>query len=561
MKHSKTITPTVLAWMFPILLIIPNIALAITEYVSPLVKMTDIILPLGVYMFIVSLSSKLGRTVLLFLPIIILAAFQVVLLYLYGESIIAIDMFLNVATTNVSEVTELLSNLGIAIATVLIFYLPPLIWSVILVRKHYRCPEPVLKNIRRAGMVLVIAGLVLLSSCYLSGHRFAMRRDIFPVNVIANLIEAGVRTTRTQNYHATSAEYTFSAKQTHGGNAKEVYVFVIGETSRADNWQLFGYDRETTPQLSKRSDIVSFPYTLSESNTTHKSVPMLLSELVASDFGDSIYTVKGIPEAFNEAGFHTAFFSNQQRNHSFIDFFALQADETVFVKDSKPMAKDRDLLPLLKEFVSDTTANRLFAVLHTYGSHFNYRERYDSEFSRYKPDNASEANSENKQALINAYDNSIRYTDKFLDEVISVIDSLNVAAAVVYTSDHGEDIFDDERGRFLHASPTPTFTQIHVPFLIWTSETYNRHYPDKLNNARANAGQQVSSSRSAFNTILSLAGISSPKLDSNADLCSPAYAEPTRLYLNDYNQGVSLRDAGFRKQDFKRAEMENISTL
>lgn len=561
MKHSKITAHQFLAWIFPILLIIPNIALAITEYVSPLVKVTDIVLPLGIYIFLISFSAKIGRTILLFLPIIILAAFQIVLLHLYGESIISIDMFLNVATTNVSEVTELLSNLSIAIVSVLIFYLPPLIWAIVLMRIHYRCPKPILKNIRRTGLGLSITGLVLLSSCYLSGCRFSMRRDIFPVNVIANLIDACIRTTRTQNYHDTSAAYTFSAIPTHEGDAKEVYVLVIGETSRADNWQLFGYDRETTPLLSKRSNIVAFPYSLSESNTTHKSVPMLMSELVASDFGDSIYTVKGIPEAFNEAGFHTAFFSNQQRNHSFIDFFALQAGETVFVKDKMPMAKDRDLLPLLNAFVRDTPGNRLFVILHAYGSHFNYRERYDSNFSHYIPDDASEANSDNRQTLINAYDNSIRYTDMFLDEVISAIDSLGIPAAMVYTSDHGEDIFDDERGRFLHASPTPTFTQIHVPLMIWTSESYNKAYPTMMDNAITNSGRQVSSSRSVFNTLLSLAGILSPKLDRSADLCSPTYTEPARLYLNDYNKGVTLSDAGFKKQDFKRAETENISTL
>lgn len=118
MKHSKILSPSVLVWLFPVLLLIPNIALAVTEHVPPLFRLTDLVLPFGVYLLLTGLSAKIGRTVFLFLPITILAAFQIVLLYLYGESIIAIDMFLNVATTNISEVSELLSNLGIAIATV-----------------------------------------------------------------------------------------------------------------------------------------------------------------------------------------------------------------------------------------------------------------------------------------------------------------------------------------------------------------------------------------------------------------------------------------------------------
>ncbi len=561
MKHSKIFDPAYLLWVFPILLIIPNIALAITEYVTPIVKMTDIVLPLGVYLFLMGLSTKIGRSIILFLPLMVLAAFQIVLLYLYGESIIAIDMFLNIATTNVSEVTELLSNLGIAIATVLLFYLPPIIWAIILLKQKYHCPPANLRLVRKTGIVTIIVGLVLLASCLISDTRFSIRRDIFPVNVIANLCEAGVRTVATQNYHSTSAPYDFYAKPTHPDKHKEVYVFVIGETSRADNWQLYGYDRETTPRLSKRDDIIHFPYTLSESNTTHKSVPMLISALTAQNFGDSIYLVKGMPEAFKEAGFQTAFFSNQQRNHSFIDFFANQADKTIFIKDNSPLAHDLELLPMMKSFVENESSDKLFVILHTYGSHFNYRERYDDSFSHFTPDNASEANSENKAELINAYDNSIRYTDFLLDEIISTIETLAVPGAVIYTSDHGEDIFDDERGRFLHASPTPTFTQLHVPFLLWTSQAYNTAYPDKIKYAKANSAKQVSSSRSAFNTLLSLAGIETVKYDCKADLCSPEYVATKRLYLNDYNKGVSLQDAGFRKQDKERANIENIKTI
>ena len=68
---------------------------------------------------------------------------------------------------------------------------------------------------------------------------------------------------------------------THSRDMREIYVVVVGETSRADNWQLYGYDRATNPRLSEREDLIVFRRPLSESNTTHKSVPMLLSPLNA----------------------------------------------------------------------------------------------------------------------------------------------------------------------------------------------------------------------------------------------------------------------------------------
>lgn len=81
---------------------------------------------------------------------------------------------------------------------------------------------------------------------------------------------------------------------------------VVGETSRALNWQLYGYERETNPLLVQQSGLVAFPKVLTESNTTHKSVPMLLSDVTACSY-DSIYHRKGIITAFKEAGFRTAF--------------------------------------------------------------------------------------------------------------------------------------------------------------------------------------------------------------------------------------------------------------
>ena len=72
---------------------------------------------------------------------------------------------------------------------------------------------------------------------------------------------------------------------------------VVGETSRALNWQLYGYERETNPLLSRQPGLIAFPKVLTESNTTHKSVPMLMSDATACNY-DSIYHQKGIITAF-----------------------------------------------------------------------------------------------------------------------------------------------------------------------------------------------------------------------------------------------------------------------
>ena len=100
---------------------------------------------------------------------------------------------------------------------------------------------------------------------------------------------------------------------------------------------------------------------------------MLLSPITAHDF-DSIYYRKSIITAFKEAGFRTAFFSNQSYNNSFIDFFGKEADTWCFLKE-QPDNTDRivydcELLELVSREL-ECGDRKLFIVLHTYGSHFN----------------------------------------------------------------------------------------------------------------------------------------------------------------------------------------------
>ena len=121
--------------------------------------------------------------------------------------------------------------------------------------------------------------------------------------------------------------------------------------------------------------------------------------------------------------------------------------------------------PMLQEFIASSNSEKCFIVLHTYGSHFNYRERYPENFRQFLPDDSDNASRHNREKLINAYDNSIVATDALIDETITTLEQLpdSVSAAMLFVPDHGEDIFDDGRDRFLHASPSPTYWQIHVP--------------------------------------------------------------------------------------------------
>ncbi|MCM1376856.1 MAG: lipid A phosphoethanolamine transferase [Clostridium sp.] len=518
-----------------VLLILPNVILSVTECMNWWGRIVNVVLPLGLYALFVSLSPKIGRCVWLSFPLLFLASFQLVILALFGHGIIAVDMFLNLVTTNSQEAGELLGDMQGSVITIMSAYGLLLIFGTILWIRNETLKSAFLKCSKRLFLYVLAVGFLILPLCYISGN-YSIERDLYPVNVLYNIYLACDRTLKTENYFSTSKGYSYKAEPTHPREDRELYVLVVGETSRADNWELNGYHRPTNPRLSQRTDLLFAPKAFSESNTTHKSVPMLLSPVTASNFNTEIYKVKSIITAFKEAGFYTAFISNQLPNGSFIDFFGEEADTTLFVRLNNKNSSsfyDLDLLKPLDDIISQGYDKQLI-VLHTYGSHFNYQDRYPKSKAYFKPDDYSSAGLSNKQKLINAYDNTICMTDELLDELIRRIQSQGILAALLYTSDHGEDLYEDGES-FLHSSPTPTRWQLHVPLLAWLSPAYLSKYPEKAEILQKNFRRQLSTTRTFTPTALGIAGIKSPRVNSTEDLTSTAFQPRPRLYLTDHN--------------------------
>lgn len=535
-------------------LLVPNAVLCFTENWSVIAKAANILIPAGIYLLCFSISRKTGRAVWWLFPFIFFAAFEIVLLYLYGEGVIAVDMFLNVFTTSFSEATTLLVNLVMALVFVAILYVVPLVWGGIAWHKKRRISEKQQKNCRKTGTVFTAAGGLLAVAAYLFVPGYNIIDETFPADAISNLCEAVVRTQQMEHYKQTSADFKYQAVSEADPEEKELYIMAIGETGRAMDWQLGGYERETNPRLSKIPGLTYFSRAFSESNTTHKSVPMLMSFASAENF-DSIYNYKSVLTAFKEAGYRTAFFSTQTPNRSYTQFFADEADTTAYLK-GKPnevWPYDGELLPLLQAEIAKNTG-KLLVVLHTYGSHFLYTERYPSEFAFFKPDNTVDANRLNRDKLINAYDNTIRYTDYVLSQVIASAQKAGCRSAVLYSTDHGEDIFDDSRERFLHASPVPTAYQLHVPVAVWLSDSLIAQSPDKLRALRSHRGDFISPQKSLFMTLLDIASVKTPYYREEWALTSDAFKSPEALYLTDLNEPLPWSEIAFKKQDMKYFE-------
>ena len=524
---------------------VPNVVLDITEGMSIWACIANILLPLGIYTLLMSISRKPGKMTWWLFPYIFFSAFQIVLLYLYGEGVLAVDMLLNVVTTNVSEATELLDGILPAVLIVCILYLPPLFLAVANIRSGQPLDSGFLHKMRRIGSGITIAGLMSVATACLADPSVRLLNNVFPLNVTYNLYLAVERSWISAHYQERVANYRFDAVATHPKDSVEVYVMVIGETARSNNFSLYGYHRDTNPMLTtlvSDSSLIVFRDVRTESNTTHKSVPMLLTSASASDY-PALYREKGIIAAFKEAGFHTSFISNQLPNHSFIDFLGMEADSCLFIKEAeraKDNVSDMELLPIVKGIL-EKGRKKEFIVLHTYGSHFKYNERYPRNMAHFQPDDKSQAKYENRQQLVNAYDNTIRFTDYFLYKLSALLSASGRNSAWLYTSDHGENIYDDNRNKFLHASPNPSEYELRVPLLAWTSTSYAKAYPDIISALRSNSGKCVSTSISFFHTMLEMGGIKTKNLDLTKSLADREYKVHPRLYLNDHNEAVEMR--------------------
>ncbi len=554
-KLRFILSPTFLFHYAVIALTVPNLALSITDFMPLGAAIANIFLPMSAYAIIMSLSRRPGRQVWILFPLVFFAAFQMVLVYLYGGGVIATDMFLNLITTNPGEAMELLDNLVPAVAGVFVLYLPLLIVAAMQWSRHFMLSDKTRRPVRRLALAAGAATTLLTASLYIvypkgeeKAGRFEYRVEnhLYPVNVFYNLYLAIHESWLSSHYQESVAHYRFNSVSQHDKDSTEVYILVVGETARSRNFQLYGYPRQTNPRLSKEKGLIVFEGVRSQSNTTHKSVPMLLTASNAEDH-DRLYHEKGMIAAFREAGFHTAFFSNQRRNHSYIDFLGEEANDVCFIREhiANEFTSDSQLLPYVRRELAKRP-RKLLIVLHMYGSHFNYRDRYPKANARFLPDLPTEAKAENRPQLLNAYDNTILETDHFLANLISMLKGQGCASALLYTSDHGENIFDDSRKLFLHASPRPSTYDTDVPLLIWTSERYNHQYPSTVTTLKGNQHKGVESNASIFPTMLSIGGIKT-KIDLDSlSLANSAYKLGTRYYLNDHNHAVPLSAYGIK---------------
>ena len=542
-------------WILTLALLLPNVVLSVVMQQPAVGRVLNILLMLPVYMLLLLSAKRPGRVYWGLFVLVLLHAFQLVLLTIFSGSVVAVDMLLNIFTSEPDEAGELLSNILWPILASGGFYALTFVVATLSARSRESLSP---RFRRRMALVSALILLVALPIYIGAKKRFPyvhLRAEVYPMSVFYNMYLATTKLYEVMHYDRTSQDFCYGATSERAKEEREVYVLVIGETSRAYSWSLYGYPRPTTPQLDslqRTGGLIAFSDVLTQSNTTYKSVPILLSPADAAS-SDRLPRVEGILAAFREAGFYTAFISNQPGNHSYVDFFAMQGDEhhpiRKELRHKKRRLYDSDMLPYLQRLLASDHP-KLLVVLHTYGSHFSYRDRYPKEEAFFPVKGRYSGSERDSLNLRNAYDNAVRQTDKFVSSVIRLLEEGDRPASLLYISDHGEDVYDDERKRFLHSSPDVSYYQLHVPLLIWGDKRWREAHPKLFATGRTNSGKPISSN-SVFHTLLELAGIHTSYRRDDLSVVNAHFCGGQRFYLNDRYECVPIEDLDLQEEDLR----------
>jgi len=244
-------------------------------------------------------------------------------------------------------------------------------------------------------------------------------------------------------------------------NDPETVLLIIGESARRANCQLYGYEKETNPRLSQVKDLVVLPARSNATYTTaglrammeHQSTGELFEILPNYLYRNGV-DVQWRTSNWGETPLHIGD-NYHDRNHLAEQYgIDNQYDGVLFCG--------------LKTIIEQSPTPKQLLILHTSTSHGpEYHQQYPREYAYF-----------NEQEVVGAYDNSLRYTDALLADLIDTLRTIsNRKMAMIYMSDHGESL--GENGIYMHGAPMAVAprVQYEIPCYIWVSEGYRQLKP------------------------------------------------------------------------------------
>ena len=432
------------------------------------------------------------------------------------------DMLRNILHTDRKESSELLS--WRLLMPVLFAGLPiALLWRVRLRERPWRRALAIRTGFL-AVLLLAFAGAAMLSFQDLSSlirNRREVRYLVTPANYLVSL--ARVVTASPPGSRPAKTPIGQDARQLPriAGRKPRLLVLVVGETARARNWGLNGYARQTTPELS-RLDVINFPDVTACGSSTEVSLPCMFSPYGRHDYDQKkIRDHQSLLHVLEHAGIRTLWRDNQSGCKGVCEGLAIQqlddADDPELCNGKRCL--DEILLRGLDDAVPAGAGDRV-VVLHQLGNHGpNYFERYPAGFRRYSPVcESTDLGACDRQAIVNAYDNALGYTDHVLAKLIGQLGrNTDYDTAMIYLSDHGESL--GEKGLYLHGVPYAIAPeeQTHVPMVMWLSPGFAATSKLDVACLRREAAEPASQDN-LFPSVLGLLDVRTTLYDPDRDL-------------------------------------------
>lgn len=396
------------------------------------------------------------------------------------------DMIRTAMATSAAEAGDLL-NIGF-LTRLLVFGVVPaaLIWFVPFQKAS------LIKEIRYRSQAAVGVVALLVFCVWSSSEHYAsffrehkpLRYYMHPtasIYAMGDYIRHEIKQSEVHDYVALKTTANVVETDTH----RELVILVVGETARADHFSLNGYPRLTNPKLSKEERLISYSDITSCGTLTAVSVPCMFaySDREHFDQGAADYTENAL-DMLNRAGVNILWRDNNSDSKGVAARVTYQDFKTADVNPECDVeCRDTGMLDGLQEYIDGQQGDMLI-VLHSMGSHGPaYFKRYPEEFEQFKPAcHTLELSQCSNEEIINAYDNTILYTDYFISKVIELLknNTPRFETAMFYVSDHGESL--GESGIYLHGMPymLAPDAQIKVPVIAWAGETSDIDYEKSL---------------------------------------------------------------------------------
>ncbi len=362
------------------------------------------------------------------------------------------------------------------------------------------------------AIILLVASLNIGQTLWISQHDTELGGLLQPWSYVVNTCRV------ISSYQDEQAEEIKLPDGTITDHEKAVVVLVIGESARNANFQLYGYQRDTNPLLSKQEGLKVYQATACATYTTAGTKAILEPK----DSGD-LYEL--LPNYAFRTGVDVSWrTSNWGEPPIHIDEYLTDTDLSDLYQ-GKSNDYDDILYYGLRERIESSKKDKVLIILHTSTSHGpKYADKYPKEFEVYKPVAKNiEEGEKNIGMLINAYDNTIRYTDFLLNSLINTLREMkDWHSAMIFISDHGESL--GENKMFMHGLPMKLApkVQYEIPFLVWTSDGF-RTYKQTSTTQDAPEGElpAVLEQHYIFHSVLNLLSIQSPAYNKDYDIFAP----------------------------------------